>query len=82
MSETEIREARPGDEDGLFELVNQLGHALHADRLAFDTTSSDYFAAVHPNVFLFVADDRSAPSHQRAFSVVARDRGRGVGTGS
>ena len=52
-----IREARPGDEEGLFALVSQLGHALPPVRAAFDTTIAAYFAGEHPSVFLLVVDD-------------------------
>lgn len=56
---TNIREARPGDEDDLFALVSQLGHALKTDRAAFDVTIAEYFAGRHPSVFLLVVDDGS-----------------------
>jgi len=52
-----IREAKAGDEEGLYALVSQLGHALPPDRAAFDTTIASYFAGEHPSVFLLVVDD-------------------------
>ena len=39
-----IREARAGDEEGLFALVAQLGHALPPVREAFDVTIAEYLA--------------------------------------
>jgi GNAT superfamily N-acetyltransferase len=50
-----IREARPGDEDGLFSLVGELGHSFPPVRAAFDTTIASYFAGEHPSVFLLVS---------------------------
>jgi N-acetylglutamate synthase-like GNAT family acetyltransferase len=55
-----IREARPGDEEGLYALVSQLGHALPPVRAAFDTTVAQYFAGEHPSVYLLVVDDGGA----------------------
>jgi N-acetylglutamate synthase-like GNAT family acetyltransferase len=52
-----IREARPGDEEGLYALVGQLGHALPPVREAFDATIAAYFAGEHPSVHLLVVDD-------------------------
>ena len=52
-----IREARPGDEDGLFALVGQLGHALPPDRAAFDRTIAGYWAGEHSSVFLLVVEE-------------------------
>jgi N-acetylglutamate synthase-like GNAT family acetyltransferase len=52
-----IREARAGDEEGLFALVSQLGHALPPVRAAFDATIRAYLAGEHPSVFLLVVDD-------------------------
>ena len=60
MTETHIREARPGDENDLFALVTQLGHALKTERGAFDITIAEYFSGQHPSVFLLVADDGSS----------------------
>ena len=57
-----IREARPGDEDGLFSLVGELGHAFPPVRAAFDATVASYFAGEHPSVFLLV----SAPDGDEA----------------
>lgn len=51
-----IREARPGDEDGLFALVGQMGHAFPPIRAAFDTTISSYLAGEQPSVLLYVAE--------------------------
>lgn len=55
----EIREARAGDEEGLYALVSQLGHALPPVRSAFDTTIASYLAGEHPSVFLLVVDESS-----------------------
>lgn len=52
-----VREARPGDEDAIFALVQQLGHALTPDRAAFDTTIASYLAGEQPTVLLHVVDD-------------------------
>ena len=52
-----IREARPGDEEGLFALVTQLGHVIPPERDAFDRTIATYFAGSQPGVVLFVVDD-------------------------
>jgi N-acetylglutamate synthase-like GNAT family acetyltransferase len=52
-----IREARAGDEEGLFALVSQLGHALPPVRAAFDATIAAYLAGEHPSVHLLVVDD-------------------------
>lgn len=54
-----IRAARPGDEDALFGLVQQLGHALIPDRSAYAATLADYFAGKQPGVVLLVIDDGS-----------------------
>jgi GNAT superfamily N-acetyltransferase len=51
-----IREARPGDEDGLFTLVGDLGHALPPVRVAFDTTITSYFAGEQPSVVVYVSE--------------------------
>lgn len=59
MSDAVIREARPGDEDALFALVQQLGHAFTPDRAAFDVTLGAYLAGAHPTVLLLVVDDGS-----------------------
>lgn len=59
MSDAQIREARPGDEDALFGLVQQLGHAFQPDRAAYDATLAAYFAGEHPSVLLHVVDDGS-----------------------
>ena len=55
-----IREARPGDEEGLFALVLQLGHAFPPDRRAFDQTIASYFGGSQPGVLLYVVDDGTA----------------------
>lgn len=52
-----IREAHPGDEDALFELVRQLGHAFPPDRARFDETIAAYFAGEHPSLHVLVVDD-------------------------
>jgi GNAT superfamily N-acetyltransferase len=59
MTDAVIREARPGDEDALFALVQQLGHAFTPDRAAYDVTLGEYFAGAHPSVLLLVVDDGS-----------------------
>src|SRR5690606_22238544 len=51
--------ARPGDEDALFDLVRQLGHAFTPDRAKYDATIASYFAGEHPSVHLLVIDDGS-----------------------
>lgn len=53
---TTIREARPGDEDGLFTLVGQMGHAFAPDRAAYDVTIASYFAGEQPSVLVYVAE--------------------------
>lgn len=58
MTDAVIREARPGDEDALFELVQQLGHAFTPDRAAYDETLAGYFRG-DPGVLLLVVDDGS-----------------------
>lgn len=55
-----IRVARPGDEEGLFALVAQLGHALPLQREAYDRTIAAFFAGEHPSVHLLVVDDEGA----------------------
>lgn len=57
MTTGTIREARPGDEDALYVLVEQLGHAFKPDRKAYDVTLAAYFAGTHPGVLLLVVDD-------------------------
>jgi N-acetylglutamate synthase-like GNAT family acetyltransferase len=52
-----IREARDGDQEGLYSLVAQLGHALPPVRSAFNATIAQYFAGEHPSVHLLVVDD-------------------------
>lgn len=54
-----VREARPGDEDALFTLVQQLGHAFTPDRAAYEATLAGYFAGEQPGVLLLVVDDGS-----------------------
>jgi GNAT superfamily N-acetyltransferase len=51
-----IREARPGDEEGLFALVGELGHAFPPVRAAFDVTIASYFAGEHPSVLVYVSE--------------------------
>jgi GNAT superfamily N-acetyltransferase len=53
---TTIRDARPGDEDGLFALVGQMGHAFAPDRSAYGATIAAYFAGEQPSVLLYVAE--------------------------
>jgi GNAT superfamily N-acetyltransferase len=57
MTTGTIRKARPGDEDALYVLVEQLGHAFLPDRAAYDATLASYFAGTHPGVLLLVVDD-------------------------
>lgn len=52
-----IREARAGDEDAIFALVEQLGHAIPVDRAAFDSIIGAYLAGEQPSVLLHVVDD-------------------------
>jgi GNAT superfamily N-acetyltransferase len=58
-SDASVREAHPGDEDALFALVQQLGHAFTPEREAYDATLAAYFAGAHPSVLLLVVDDGS-----------------------
>ena len=51
-----IREARPGDEDGLFALVGQMGHAFAPIRSAYDATIGSYLAGEQPSVLVYVAE--------------------------
>src|SRR5664279_1139437 len=51
-----IREARPGDEEGLFKLVGELGHAFPPVRAAFDVTIASYFAGEQPSVVVYVSE--------------------------
>lgn len=60
MSAT-IREARPGDDDALYGLVQQLGHAFPPVRPAFDATLAQYAAGDHPSVVLLVVDAPDVP---------------------
>lgn len=55
-----VREARPGDEDAIFGLVQQLGHAFPPERAAFDSTIASYLAGEQPTVLLYVVDDGDA----------------------
>lgn len=59
MSEATIREARPHDENALYALVQQLGHAFTPDREKYSATLAAYFAGEHPSVLLLVVDDGS-----------------------
>lgn len=52
-----IREAREGDADAIYGLVEQLGHAIPVDRAAFDRTFASYIAGEQPTVLLHVVDD-------------------------
>lgn len=52
-----IREVRAGDEDALFGLVGQLGHAFAPDRAAYDATLASYLAGEQPSVLLLVVDE-------------------------
>ena len=55
-----IREARVGDEDAIFALVEQLGHAIPVERDAFDGTLAAYLGGSQPTVLLLVVDDGGA----------------------
>jgi N-acetylglutamate synthase-like GNAT family acetyltransferase len=55
-----VREARSGDEDAIFGLVQQLGHAFPPERAAFDSTIASYLAGEQPTVLLYVVDDGDA----------------------
>jgi N-acetylglutamate synthase-like GNAT family acetyltransferase len=57
VSEANVREARAGDEDAIFELVKQLGHAFTPERAAFDETIAGYLRGEQPTVLLLVVDD-------------------------
>lgn len=52
-----VREVRAGDEDAIFGLVQQLGHAFPPERGAFDTTIASYLAGEQPTVLLYVVED-------------------------
>ena len=63
---TRIREARSGDEDGLFALVAQMGHAFAPIRSAYDLTIASYFAGKQPSVILYVAESGEGASDDTA----------------
>jgi len=65
-----IREARPGDEEGLFGLVGQLGHAFSPDRAAFDRTIASYFAGEQGSVHLLVAEDEGGALRGYALTTI------------
>ena len=71
MTDAVIRDARPGDEDALYALVLQLGHALAPDRGAYDATLAEYFAGVHSSVVLLVVDDGTSRLGGYALGLVA-----------
>jgi GNAT superfamily N-acetyltransferase len=52
-----IRVARAGDEDGVFALVQQLGHAIAPERAAYDATIASYLSGEQPTAVLFVAEE-------------------------
>jgi GNAT superfamily N-acetyltransferase len=52
-----IRAARLGDEDAVFALVSQLGHAFPPRRDAFDATIASYLDGEQPTVVLLVAEE-------------------------
>ena len=52
-----VRLVQAGDEDAVFALVQQLGHAFAPERAAFDTTIGSYLAGEQPNVVLLVAEE-------------------------
>jgi N-acetylglutamate synthase-like GNAT family acetyltransferase len=52
-----IRSARPGDEDAVYRLVEQLGHAFPPQRAAFDETIASYLAGEQPTAVLLVAEE-------------------------
>ncbi len=65
-----IREARPGDEDELFQLVGQMGHAFPPDRSAYDATIASYFAGEQGSVFLLVAEGPDAALQGYALTTI------------
>lgn len=65
-----IREARPGDEEGLFALVGMLGHSFPPVRAAFDVTVASYFAGEHPSVVLYVFESESGALQGYALTTI------------
>ena len=65
-----IRAAHSGDEDGLFRLVSQMGHAFAPVRSAFDTTIAAYFAGEQPSVMLDVAESEDGTLQAYALTTI------------
>lgn len=70
VSDAEIRPLRAGDEDGMFSLVAQLGHAIPPSRDAFDATLAGYLAGEQPTVTVLVIDDGARLAGYVLFTVV------------
>ena len=65
-----IREARPGDEEGLFALVGMLGHAFPPVRAAFDVTIASYFAGEQASVVLYVFEGKGGALQGYALTTI------------
>lgn len=65
-----IREAKPGDEEDLFALVAELGHAFAPLRAAFDVTIASYFAGEQPSVVLYVSEGENGALHGYALTTI------------
>lgn len=65
-----IREAHPGDEEGLFALVQELGHAFPPVRGAFDATIAAYFAGEQPSVVVYVAEGENGELQGYALTTI------------
>jgi GNAT superfamily N-acetyltransferase len=65
-----IREARPGDEEGLFALVGMLGHAFPPVREAFDVTIASYFAGEQASVVLYVFEGKAGALQGYALTTI------------
>lgn len=72
MTEPQVRPARPGDEDALFDLVRQLGHAFTPDRAAYDETIAEYFRGDQPGVVLLVVDEGDGRLGGYALTTIVR----------
>jgi GNAT superfamily N-acetyltransferase len=67
---TTIREVAAGDEDGLFVLVGQMGHAFAPLREAFDETIAAYLDGRHESVVLYVAEGESGSLQGYALTTI------------